>query len=306
VSKNIKNIRARGFTIVELLIVIVVIGILAAIALVSYSGITNKANTASGQSDSAGLIGKINAYVADSSFGTPTSYANMTSAASSASYYASGLNFTTISGSIPGTQKDMTAFRPAGIANDALDYYLCGTTGSVTAVSTFGGATTGINVVSGIKIGYWNYTGAGSEDSTTYNFGTVNGTYGTPTAYNVGCIKMGIAEAVVSVAKAMYAETGSYPITATGGATSIMGNTVASAKLPAGVTVVGTATNPTTGNGTTTLRFECGSASAATPPCLANGAGSGGRITFWDYSLGTPAAASIVYGTPTNFYTPGS
>lgn len=41
----------KGFTIVELLVVIVVIGILAAITIVSYSGITNRANIASITSD---------------------------------------------------------------------------------------------------------------------------------------------------------------------------------------------------------------------------------------------------------------
>lgn len=41
----------RGFTIVEILVVIVVIGILAAITIVSYSGVMNKANIASLQSD---------------------------------------------------------------------------------------------------------------------------------------------------------------------------------------------------------------------------------------------------------------
>lgn len=40
-----------GFTIVELLIVIVVIGILAAITVVAYSGIQNRANDAAIQSD---------------------------------------------------------------------------------------------------------------------------------------------------------------------------------------------------------------------------------------------------------------
>jgi len=43
--------KRTGFTIVELLIVIVVIGILAAITIVAYNGITNKANIASVQSD---------------------------------------------------------------------------------------------------------------------------------------------------------------------------------------------------------------------------------------------------------------
>lgn len=46
-----KNIHRSGFTIVELLVVIVVIGILAAITIVSYSGISNKAIAAGLQSD---------------------------------------------------------------------------------------------------------------------------------------------------------------------------------------------------------------------------------------------------------------
>ena len=45
------NIYQRGFTIVELLVVIVVIGILAAITIVSYTGISQRATVASIQSD---------------------------------------------------------------------------------------------------------------------------------------------------------------------------------------------------------------------------------------------------------------
>ncbi len=47
------KVKQSGFTIVELLIVIVVIGILAAITIVAYSGITARANGAKAQTNGA-------------------------------------------------------------------------------------------------------------------------------------------------------------------------------------------------------------------------------------------------------------
>jgi len=50
-DKSYSKLYSHGFTIVELLVVIVVIGILAAITIVSYTGVTSRANIAVMQSD---------------------------------------------------------------------------------------------------------------------------------------------------------------------------------------------------------------------------------------------------------------
>lgn len=57
--------RHKGFTIAELLIVITVIGILAAIVVVSYSGVTAKANDAAVQSDLDAVAGLAESYKTD-------------------------------------------------------------------------------------------------------------------------------------------------------------------------------------------------------------------------------------------------
>jgi prepilin-type N-terminal cleavage/methylation domain-containing protein len=56
--------KQSGFTIVELLIVVVVIAILAAITIVSYNGIQARANLSALQSDMRGIVNKVEMYKA--------------------------------------------------------------------------------------------------------------------------------------------------------------------------------------------------------------------------------------------------
>lgn len=55
------RIQSQGFTIVELLIVIVVIGILAAITVVAFNGVQERARTTARESDAATLLKAISA-----------------------------------------------------------------------------------------------------------------------------------------------------------------------------------------------------------------------------------------------------
>jgi prepilin-type N-terminal cleavage/methylation domain-containing protein len=59
----------RGFTIVELLIVIVVIAILAAIVIVAYNGVQKRANASTAKSNAESVQKVVEAYTADTSAG---------------------------------------------------------------------------------------------------------------------------------------------------------------------------------------------------------------------------------------------
>lgn len=61
---SFKTAKSRGFTIVELLIVIVVIGILAGLVVVTYNGIQQKARDTERKTDINALHGQLEAYQA--------------------------------------------------------------------------------------------------------------------------------------------------------------------------------------------------------------------------------------------------
>lgn len=283
----------RGFTIVELLIVIVIIGILAAITIVSYTGITARANTAAGQSSANNILGKVNVYYADGPTSNwPTTYGSLNGVQNTTYSLPSNTDFSITSGDVGLLTKTLKQFKMTNNPNDNVDYAVCGTdtTAAATTYNT-------VNFVTGVKLGYWDYSLSTPDENWTNTAGTVSGN--ATNGYNITCYKVGLAEATIAVAKAIRTETGTYPTLASQINTGATG-----AKMPAGVTVNGTATAPLSTNGTTYIKFECGSAVASTAPCN----NTGGRISYWDYSTG--AVGTLVFGNtgslPTNFYSPGS
>lgn len=86
--------KQTGFTIVELLIVIVVIAILAAITVVSYTGITSQANDTAIKSDLANLTKKLQVYYASNGDVYPNGDSQMAGVGFSASKgsYSTGVN----------------------------------------------------------------------------------------------------------------------------------------------------------------------------------------------------------------------
>ena len=122
----ISQSKQKGFTIVELLIVIVVIGILAAISIVAYNNVTQKARDDQRISDARNIINAAAAYQAETG-SWPTTKAQ--------------LNSGTVVVPTAVTDKITSAGPSSDATKDTYRFQYCGTTAPATAA-----AATGIRV----------------------------------------------------------------------------------------------------------------------------------------------------------------
>ena len=154
----------KGFTIVELLIVVVVIAILAAITIVSYNGITNRANASAAASLASGFQKKIELFAADGPTKTyPRAVADITGSAA-------------IVGATPtktSSSSDTWYLAPTSIAvgtpsaangKTTIIFTVCGSNGTSTTAPT---TIAGITNITGASIQYYDYeAGTGTKTVT--------------------------------------------------------------------------------------------------------------------------------------------
>ena len=148
---TLKQTKQRGFTVVELLIVVVIIAILAAITIVAYNGIQNRAKTSAAAGAASTLQKKIEAYAVENT-NYPATLSQMTGATIDKTFNlpTDAVTLTTAALSQSTDPAKTIRFRPCGVT---------GTAPNQTAV--------------GYQIDYWNYDGAGSQK--TIVGGTSNG-----------------------------------------------------------------------------------------------------------------------------------
>ena len=150
--------RTAGFTIVELLIVIVVIGILAAITIVAYNGVQNRANDVVIQSDLRGLAQEVLIYEANNGAYPPAgqrsgysqNFPGITFQVSRGAYSLIVDNLSYCEGTISGTPT--YAFRAKSKSGNVFSY---SSTGGLKALGNVGqNSTTACNGIDSGTTGY--------------------------------------------------------------------------------------------------------------------------------------------------------
>ena len=142
----------KGFTLIELMIVVAIIGILAAIAIPAYQNYTIRAQITEGLNLADGWKTAIAEYYAN--YGSWPSVANLTGTSNSVSKYVSTVTVTSGTIQITYGQQVNQKVSNLGLAiapwtnvnNDII--WVCGTAATPTSASSASGGTTGTNTVS--------------------------------------------------------------------------------------------------------------------------------------------------------------
>jgi len=137
--------RPSGFTIVELLIVIVVIAILAAITIVSYNGIQNRATAAAYQADASLIAKKAELFNTDNG-AYPTATSTFTADAAHALPANVAITYTSVGASSIQNRTSKTQTSPALSGTYINSLYVNTDTGLKTYAVRSCGAGTGLRI----------------------------------------------------------------------------------------------------------------------------------------------------------------
>lgn len=138
----------RGFTIVELLIVIVIIAILAAITITAYNGLQARANNSSAMATANMLARKIQAYYGINASYPATSITNFTGLKSALATYpestlpGSGINVSNAVSSSNGANTVQVELCNGGVRITPWDFQKSGGAGLSATPLTYGTTTT--------------------------------------------------------------------------------------------------------------------------------------------------------------------
>lgn len=176
---SLQNIKAsnRGFTIVELLIVVVVIAILAAITIISYNGITSRANASSAASNAETVQKVAEAFNSDGSRYPATQdqfragYTDST-VTTAAAKLPTSIKFVSpaLTTATPGTGNLVSSTANFGLtASNGTTYvavYIVGTAGTAgtSAAQLSSGTSSGGVIIT------WNYSGGAAQTAANYTY----------------------------------------------------------------------------------------------------------------------------------------
>lgn len=167
-----KNLTSRGFTVVELLIVIVVIGILAAISIVTYGGVQQNARDKSISSDLDNVAGEITRYSVNNAGMLGTAIQWYSGGAVNPNIQAVPTAGNVIDVVATSTDYCIRGYNPSANKNSITNSYAKGSTDLACATMPASAAAGGTG---GAIVGWWKFNGNANSSVNTLSDGVVTG-----------------------------------------------------------------------------------------------------------------------------------